>query len=122
MHTDHHWNVANAHCLHDRYEDALKGDFLLATELADYLVTKGVAFRDAHHVVGRVVAHCESKGVNFSGVSVDELKTFHSAFDADVQGWLEPRAAAERRTSLGGTAPSELAAQVTALREWLGES
>ena len=87
----------------DRYEDALKGDFLLATELADYLVTKGVAFRDAHHVVGRVVAHCESKGVNFSGVSVDELKTFHSAFDADVQGWLEPRAAAERRTSLGGT-------------------
>ena len=106
----------------DRYEDALKGDFLLATELADYLVTKGVAFRDAHHVVGRVVAHCESKGVNFSGVSVDELKTFHSAFDADVQGWLEPRAAAERRTSLGGTAPSELAAQVTALREWLGES
>lgn len=105
----------------DRYEEALNGDFLLATELADYLVTKGVAFRDAHHVVGKVVAFCESKGVNFSGVSVADLKTFHDAFEADVSGWLEPRAAAERRTSLGGTAPSEVAAQVVALRQWLGE-
>lgn len=105
----------------ERYEEALNGDFLLATELADYLVTKGVAFRDAHHVVGKVVAFCESKGVNFSGVSVADLKTFHDAFEADVSGWLEPRAAAERRTSLGGTAPSEVAAQVVALREWLGE-
>lgn len=105
----------------DRYESALKGDFLLATELADWLVTKGVAFRDAHHVSGRIVAWCEDAGVDFTALTVERLQGFHEAFDADALTWLDPRAAAERRTSLGGTASGEIARQVTALKGWMGE-
>lgn len=103
----------------DRYESALRGDFLLATELADWLVTKGIPFRDAHHVSGRVVAWCEDNGVNFTALDEARLKTFHEAFDATALDWLEPRAAAERRTSLGGTASTEIHRQVGLLREWV---
>ena len=54
-----------------RYEEALKGDFLLATELADYLALKGVPFREAHHVVGRLVKDCEEAGTDFSSLTVE---------------------------------------------------
>ena len=103
----------------DRYESALEGDFLLATELADWLVTRGVAFRDAHHVSGRIVGWCEAQGVNFTALDVERLRSFHEAFDADALTWLSPRAAAERRTSLGGTAPAEIARQVGLLRDFV---
>ena len=103
----------------DRYESALKGDFLLATELADFLVTRGVPFREAHHVSGRIVAHCEERGGNFSMLDAEALSSFHPALDATALTWLDPREAAERRTSLGGTASVEVARQVALLRDWL---
>jgi len=103
----------------DRYESALRGDFLLATELADHLVTRGVPFRTAHHVSGRIVAHCEERGVGFDALSLDDLRTFHGDFGDDALQWLDPRAAAERRTSLGGTASGQVASQVRQLRDWL---
>ena len=103
----------------DAYEKRLDGDFLLATELADWLVTRGVPFRDAHHVSGSIVSWCESQGTNFSTLTVDRLKTFHPAFDASALAWLSPRAAAERRQSLGGTASTQIAAQLGALRAWV---
>jgi argininosuccinate lyase len=102
----------------DRYESALDGDFLLATELADYLVTKGVPFREAHHVVGGIVAHCEARNTNFLGLDLTDLTSFHPLFGPDVATWLNPRAAAERRDSLGGTAPIEIESQVARLRAW----
>jgi argininosuccinate lyase len=104
----------------DTWEDALQGDFLLATELADFLVVRGAPFREAHHVSGRVVAWCESAGRTFTGITVGELKQFDERFDDDVLGWLDPRAAAERRTSFGGTASSEITRQVALLRGWTG--
>ena len=113
------WATLQVHS--ERYEQVLTGDFLLATELADYLVQKNVAFRDAHHVVGRIVAHCEAQGTNFSALTTADLQAFHSSFEADVLSWLEPRAAAERRTSHGGTASSEIARQVSVLRAWLAQ-
>jgi argininosuccinate lyase len=103
---------------HDRYEEELQGDFLLATELADYLAAKGVPFRDAHHVSGRLVAWCEARDTDFTALTLPVLKEHHEAFEEDVLGWLEPRAAAERRTSFGGTAPAEIARQVQVLRAW----
>ncbi|MCB9673061.1 MAG: argininosuccinate lyase, partial [Alphaproteobacteria bacterium] len=103
----------------DRYERELEGDFLLATELADYLAAKGVPFRDAHHVSGRLVAWCEAHGTDFGGLTLEVMKQHHPAFEPDVMGWLVPRAAAERRTSFGGTAPSEVARQVAHLRGWV---
>ena len=99
-----------------RYEEALKGDFLLATELADYLAAKGVPFREAHHVVGRIVKECEEAGEDFRALDAGRLQSAHPAFESDVLEWLVPEAAAERRTSFGGTAWTEIARQVDVLR------
>jgi argininosuccinate lyase len=98
----------------DRYEKALQGDFLLATELADWLATRGVPFRDAHHVAGRVVADCESRGIGLDALSEDELVGHHREL-AGAQSWLNPRGAAERRTSFGGTCSAEITRQVDLL-------
>ena len=105
----------------ERYEQALEGDFLLATELADHLVNQGVAFRQAHHVVGRLVAHLESKGADFRAVDLPMLRTFHEAFGDDALEALRPRGAAERRTSFGGTASVEIARQVRGLQDWVAD-
>jgi argininosuccinate lyase len=102
-----------------RYEASLSGDFLLATELADYLAAKGVPFREAHHVVGALVKDCEDQGGDFKLLNLERLKAAHSAFEADAMDWLNPVAAAERRTSRGGTALSEIARQVSLLRATL---
>jgi len=103
----------------ERYTAALQGDFLLATEIADFLVTRGVPFREAHHVAGRVVAWCEAQGTNLSALNADNVGQFHPSLDAGVLGWLDPAAAAERRTSLGGTAWGRVTEQVQALRAWI---
>ena len=97
----------------------LEGDFLLATELADYLASKGVPFREAHHVTGRLVKLCEERGHDLRGLTLDDLQAGHETFSEDVFGWLQPEAAAERRVSLGGTAWSEVTRQVGLLREAL---
>ena len=94
----------------------LKGDFLLATELADYLAAKGVPFRDAHHVSGSLVKWCEDRGGNFSLLTLEVLQEHHSAFQADAFEWLELEAAVERRVSHDGTAWSEVQRQVELLR------
>ena len=111
------WRTLTVH--RDRYEAELQGDFLLATEIADFLVTRGVPFRDGHHVAGQVVAWCEARGGGLELLIDADLAQFHPALTPEVLGWLDPRAAAERRTSLGGTAPARIAEQVGALTAWL---
>ena len=97
----------------------LVGDFALTTELADFLVTQGVPFRDAHHAAGGLVKVCEARGENLSGLTLDDLTAAHPAFTPDALGWRDPEAAAERRTSRGGTAWSEITRQVAQLRSTL---
>jgi argininosuccinate lyase len=104
----------------DRYEEELQGDTSLATELADLLAERGVTFRDAHEVVGEIVQWCEERGENLLAVTPEVARSFHDKFPEDLSPWLDPRAAAERRTSLGGTAPSEIKRQVLELRRRLG--
>jgi len=98
----------------------LTGDFLLATELADFLASRGVPFREAHRVVGQLVASCEQQGGDLSLMSLEDLQQAHPAFDKEALAWLDPEAAVERRTSFGGTAWSEVERQVSALRGTLG--
>ncbi|MEZ4237938.1 MAG: lyase family protein [Myxococcota bacterium] len=73
-------------------------------------------FREAHHVVGRIVADCEARGTDLAGLDLAALRTFHPDFGDDALQWLDPRRAAERRTSFGGTAPGEIDRQVALLR------
>lgn len=97
----------------------LTGSFALATEIADYLASKGVPFRDAHHVSGSLVKQCELAGCGLDALSLADLQVAHPAFEADALDWLDPVQAAERRTSRGGTAWSEIERQVALLRSSL---
>lgn len=82
--------------------------FTLATDLADYLVRKGVPFRKAHHVVGQIVQHCLRQDRGLPQCSLDELKSFHKAFDHDVFPFLDIERVIDQRVSLGGTASSRV--------------
>ncbi len=97
----------------------LRGDFLLTTELADHLASRGVPFREAHHVAGALVKQCEDRGANLSVLTLADLRAAHPAFGDDALDCLDPEQAAERRTSQGGTAWSEITRQVAALRATL---
>jgi argininosuccinate lyase len=88
----------------ERMRAALVDGFVLATEVADYLVTKGVPFRDAHEVSGRLVHHCLAEGTRLELLSLELLRRFHARFDADVAGWLDYDRAIERRDLPGGPA------------------
>jgi argininosuccinate lyase len=104
-----------------RFERELYGDFSLATELADLLVDRGVPFRRAHGIVARAVKWCEEQGGNLELLDGGAARQFHSDFPSDLGLWLNPRAAAERRNSLGGTASSEIERQLPLLREKVKE-
>ena len=103
-----------------RFERELYGDFSLATELADLLVERGVPFREAHRVVAQAVRWCEEQGGNLGLLDGGAAQRFHSDFPSDLGPWLDPRAAAERRISFGGTASTEIERQSLLLRKLLG--
>ena len=100
-----------------RFDDELRGDFSLATELADLLVERGVPFRTAHQAVARAVTWCEERGGNLTLLDGGEAQRFHPKLPFELGAWLDPRAAAERRSSHGGTASSEITRQVALLRD-----
>jgi argininosuccinate lyase len=91
---------------------AIDAGHLVATELADYLVGKGVAFREAHDVAGHLVRVAESRSRELAGLSLDELRAAHPAFDADVADWLDPARAVDRRDLVGGPARERVVAEI----------
>ena len=100
--------------------ETVKRGFLNATELADYLAAKGVPFREAHHITGAAVAYAEGKGVGLEDLGLPELQRFSGEIEEDVYAVLDYSAAIRRRITPGGTGPESVAAQIGALREWLG--
>ena len=99
-----------------RFEEELRGDFSLATELADHLVDRGVPFREAHEAVAQLVRWCEEQGGNLATADGGEAQRFHPLLPEDLGPWLNPRAAVERRTSRGGTAWAEVERQAALLK------
>ena len=81
-----------------------------ATDLADYLVKKGVPFRDAHEVVARVVRHAEARHVDISELSLTELRGFSSKIAPDVKRALTLEGSVAARKHTGGTAPERVRA------------
>ncbi len=102
---------ASAEVVRDRFEDELRGDPLLATELADALVDAGVPFREAHQVVGELILRLEQEGRGLETLTPEELSSTHPDFPDDTVTRLDPRQAADRRTSYGGTSWSEIERQ-----------
>ena len=93
--------------------------FTNATDLADYLVGKGVPFRDAHHVSGVLVGKCVHEGRALSGLTLDELRSAHPAFDADVYEAISLEACVNRRSLRGGPAPASVRQSISRAEQWL---
>ena len=89
----------------DVMERGASGGFTNATDCADYLVKKGVAFRDAHKVVGELVAHCLNENKALLDLTLEELKQFHPAFEQDVFDDLSMISCVEKRKIPGAPAP-----------------
>jgi argininosuccinate lyase len=89
---------------------------LLATEAADYLVSRGVPFREAHEIVGRVVAEAERQGCAWTALPLDTLRKFSAAFEPDWQRAITLESALARRRVPGGTAPETVRAALAACR------
>jgi len=99
-------------------EAALRG-FSTATDLADYLVRKGVAFRDAHEIVGLSVAYGIKSGQDLGEMTLEELQQFSNVIEADVFAVLTLEGSVAARNHIGGTAPQQVRQAVTRGRELL---
>jgi len=85
-------------------KEATRKGFLLATDLAEYLVTKGVEFRRAHEIIGKMVKNCLDNDQVLEELLVAEMKKFAPEFSEDVKKWLDIEGSIARRNSVGGTA------------------
>ena len=104
----------------DRMAAALTPE-MLATEIADYLVRKGVPFREGHHISGRVVAFSEQSGIPMDQLSLERLKGVDARFDDDVQRCLDYERAVELKDAIGGTSKAAIREQIRVLKGLLRE-
>ena len=104
----------------ERMAAAASGGYSLATDLADYLVRKGVPFRDAHQTVAALVEYAQDAGKALSGLSLDEYQVLSPLFDKDVLG-IDVRWSVESRDVPGGTAPKRVKAALKEARKRLAE-
>jgi argininosuccinate lyase len=93
-------------------ELAAKKGYATATDLADYLVKKGLPFRDAHEVVAHAVKTAQTQGKDLSELPLATLQTFHAAIEQDVFECLSLVGSLNARNTLGGTAPVQVKAQI----------
>jgi argininosuccinate lyase len=89
---------------------------MLATDLADYLVGKGIPFRQAHTLAGQVVRLAGERGKPLDMLTLEELKSLDPVFGEDVQAVFDPEQSVLRREASGGTAPQAVAAQIEEAR------
>lgn len=100
----------------DKMKQSTEKDFSNATELADYLAEKGLPFREAHEVVGRLVLDSIKHGKNIQDWSLEELKAYHPLIEEDIYVYLRPETAVQRRHSLGGTGFEQVIYQIEAAK------
>jgi argininosuccinate lyase len=91
---------------------ACKTGYLEATDAADYLVRKGVPFRQAHEVIGKIVKHCQARQMGLADLALADWKGFHALFEADLFKAIDLGQVLSARNTYGGTAPAQLAAAI----------
>jgi len=102
----------------EKMREALTMD-VLATDLADYLVRKGIPFRETHHISGRAVALAESRKCQLNELTLDDFKGLSERFSDDIHEVFDFEASVERRESIGGTSRKMVERQISVLREVL---
>jgi argininosuccinate lyase len=91
--------------------------FMMATDLADYLVSKGIPFRETHTIAGKVVREAEEKKIGLEEMSLEVYQALCPAFEADVYQVFDPMRAVEKRNVIGGTSPQSVKKQITKCRK-----
>ncbi len=104
-----------------RMAEELRTDFLAATDMADYLVRKGMPFRDAHEVTGKVVSYCVSHKMYFGNLDLDTLRHFSPTFGPDIFDFILPMSSVEQKQSAGSTSPQEVKKQIVHWTKVLGK-
>ncbi|CAG8534910.1 9207_t:CDS:2 [Acaulospora morrowiae] len=94
---------------------------MLATDVAEYLVRKGVPFRETHHVAGAAVRTAEERNTTMANLSLSDFQQLHAAFDSDITEIWDFEKSIENRSSLGGTSKATVLEQVHKLKQWLSE-
>jgi argininosuccinate lyase len=102
--------------------DRAASGLLLATDVADYLVAKGVAFRDAHEIVGALVRRLLQTGRSFGDLSIEEWRAHSPLFDPDVVEAITPAASVARKRTPQSTHPDAVAAALSELRGWISSA
>ena len=87
----------------DTMESAAKYGYMNATDAADYLVSKGIPFRDCHEIIGKIVLHCINKGIAIEEMTMDEFKSFSPAFEEDIYEKIDIRNCIKAKKSKGST-------------------
>ncbi len=105
----------------ERTEDVLNRDFSNATDMADYLVKKGLPFRQAHEVVGRAVRYCIDEGKVLTGLTLAEFQDFSPLFEADILNAITIATCVNSRNSHGGTSPKQLVRQLARAKDILAD-
>jgi argininosuccinate lyase len=108
--------------VHGERMAAALDDAMLATDLADYLVRKGVPFRQSHHLVSQAVRQAEEKGVSLGELGLDQYQAIHAAFGQDVYQIFDFEQSVNARKARGGTAPTAVRAQIERARDLLNQN
>ncbi|MDD3241131.1 MAG: argininosuccinate lyase, partial [Lachnospira sp.] len=104
-----------------RMEDSAKHGFTNATDAADYLVKKGVAFRDAHGIVGQLVLHCLDKGIALDDMTLAEYKEISPVFEDDIYEAISLKTCVEKRLTLGAPGPDVMKKVIATYEEYMSK-
>ncbi|MBQ8406994.1 MAG: argininosuccinate lyase [Clostridia bacterium] len=102
-----------------RMEKAAAEDFTCATDVADYLAVRGVPFRTAHGIVGKIVRYCLENGKTLESMSLEEYKAHSEVFDANILNTVKAKNSADSRNSVGGSSKKAARAGIRSLKERL---
>ncbi len=106
----------------ERLHQAVGQGYLVATEVADYLVSKGLAFREAHDIAGALVRTAMADGLELSAMSLEQFKAESELFSTDIYDWLDVARAVDRRDVVGGPARVRVQAEIARARAELKRS
>lgn len=114
--------IATAKFNDDRMEQSSKHGFTNATDLADYLVMKGIPFRDAHGISGRLVLYCIDKKCALDDLSIDEFRKFSDIIDEDIYEAINMKTCVEKRNTIGAPGPKAMQAVIDSNKKYLSEN
>ncbi len=113
--------IASIHVNKENMRLAAARGFINATDGADYLVSKGMAFRNAYKVMGEIVALCIERGKTLEELPLEDYKAFSELFDKDIYKAIELEKCVSKRNSRGGTSPQSVREQISIIKKLLSE-